>query len=228
MHGASGGGFFAAGLIEWYVCGMSDFVEGLEPRTLFAAAPANSLSDLGAFKSDVAALRASLVQAVPTVMADIQALAQDVRGLPNSGMNHSLVATVRADELRALSLLKADAAALLQVGGGKAARAFSTGAHAAARPTDKAQALFSAALANLQSAKDAIVIRFANDVQNIGAKVSTDVSTLAASNPTNTLLQNDLAKTQADFSNAFNAMQSHLEQASTDFQQMMADLGAWR
>src|SRR6185312_15416538 len=204
MHGARGGGFFAAGLIESYVCGMSDFVDGLEPRTLFAAAPANSLSDLGAFKSDVAALKASLVQA----------LAQDVRGLPNSGMNRSLVATVRADELRALSLLKADAAALLHVGGGKVARAISTGTHAATHPSDKAQSLFSAALTNLQSAKDAIIIRFANDVQNIGAKVSTDVSTLAASNPTNTSLQNDLAKTQADFTNAFNAMQSHLEQAS--------------
>ena len=202
--------------------------QGLEPRTLFAAMPVVSLADVSTFKSDVAALRASISQAAPTVVADLRILGQNLQGLPNSGANRAMLATLRSDELKALSLLKADAAAMARVVGAKVAGVVNAGARQAKQPSTKAQVQFSAALSELQSAEDAVLNRFANDVQTIGAKVSADMSVLAVSNPTALGLQSGLTKTQNDFAAAFAAMQSHVQAAQTQFYQLMSDLTAWK
>lgn len=82
---------------------MSQFIQSLEGRMLFAVTSATLSADLSTIHADAKTVRSDLTAVRATVTADVKTVQSDLKGLSNKTQNNKLMATLRADDAKTLA-----------------------------------------------------------------------------------------------------------------------------
>jgi hypothetical protein len=171
----------------------SDWIESLESRSLLSASPALVMSDRAHLVADFATFKAALVMCGKNGAADTNALSKATRKYGAAG--RALAAKFKSDAHVAAAILSHDYAAMVKSGSKEVAivlRSVSTLAKKPGNPTATAQ--LGGALAVLSN--NAAVTKFATDWIAAGEGETQEVTTAAALNPLDPVLQEAITTAQ--------------------------------
>ena len=204
---------------------MSPFVQTLESRTLLSASGATIVTDEGRLLGDARSIRADVHHFGSVLKNDSRLIQTDLRGLPGTPANRTLVSTLRADVQKGVAKLQKDVAAVVRVGSADARRAIADGLAVFLNPTNaRALARLAGDITRLTTEVATPVATVLADAASFQSTVNHDLTAVAAANPTNTALQSHVQTATGDTSLALTTAQNDLQTVQTDVGTLLHDL----
>src|SRR5205085_1373714 len=126
--------------------------------------------------ADAQSIRSDLSHCRTKLLGEAKSIGADLKGLPNSSQNRSLLATFKSDEKRCLNTLKADVSALVKAGASGARAALADGIRVFLDPTNaKARSRLANDLARLRQAGTGPLNKLLSDLASCQATVTGDL-----------------------------------------------------
>ena len=197
---------------------MNDMIQSLESRVLFSSV-ATFIADGTQLATDVGAARADVTQYVTTLKTDVRSVAADLRGLPKSAGNRSLVSALQADESKSVAAVRADVRSIVTVATANGKRTIIDAIHVFTHPTNLAFiARLVSDVVSIGSGLSAPLAKLQADVSSGRAALLTDLNNLATANSSDTPLQSHVQQIGTDSQSAINKL-------TADGQTLQSDLG---
>ena len=209
---------------------MSLMIQPLESRTFLSATPLAALS-VGAAETkllgDLKTVRADLQHARPALSADLKSLTAELKKLPPSAQNKSLLATLRADENKTVNTIRQDLSAVLRAGAGDARAILGDAIRLFLSPSNSAdQKKLAADLGKLQKDTSAPLATLSSDLNTYEAKLSSDLTAIAKANPTDAALQTAVSAANTDASSTLSKLQTDRQTIQSDVTSLINALNA--
>lgn len=170
---------------------MSEFVQSLEQRTLFAVTGPTLTADLATVNADAKAVRAQLKLLRVTVLNDVKTIQADLKGL--SSNNAKLLATLKADDARSLAKVTIAQTSYLASTQALAVKTTLDAKMLVAHPSNsKLHDRVASDISRLNSNLDAKSTALQSAVSALDGKFNNDVLVISAANPGATTLANDV------------------------------------
>jgi hypothetical protein len=171
---------------------MSEFVQSLEQRTLFAVTGPTLTADLATVNADAKAVRAQLKLVRVTVLNDVKTIQADLKGL-SSKSNAKLLATLKADDARSLAKLTVAQTSYLASSQALAVKTTLDAKMLVAHPSNsRLRDRVASDISKLNSNLDAKSSALQSAVSALDGKFNNDVLVISAANPGATTLANDV------------------------------------
>jgi len=201
-------------------------IEHLESRTLMSTTDFSAAgADFAKLLSDGQAAKASFLQYLPTLTADVAAVRTDLVGA--GARNVTLSAKLHGAEVRAYLVLKAGVSALGVAEAGVARGTIADGVRLLAHPSNKVlQARVSSDLANFSTTGTIVLARFAGPAAAASAEAAADLDAISAANGSNTSLATHINAVKTDGAAFVSAMQANIQTLQADLTTLVNDISA--
>jgi hypothetical protein len=203
---------------------MPTHIERLESRSLMSTTDFSAAgADFAKLLSDGQAAKASFLQYLPTLTADVAAVRTDLVG--SGARNVALSAKLHATEVRVYLVLKAGVSALGIAEAGVARRTIADGLRSLAHPTNKVlQARVSSDVANFSTIGTVVLARFAGPAAAASAEAAADLAAISAANGSNTSLATHINAVKTDGAAFVSAMQTNIQTLQADLTTLVNDI----
>jgi hypothetical protein len=175
---------------------MSQFIQSLEARTLFAAVSSPLTADLAMLNADAKAVRGQLTLLRSTVLNNVKTIQSDLKGLSNKS-NAKRRATLKADDAKSLAAVTFAQASYLASVQGLARKTTADGRALSAHPSNaRLSARVAADVNNLNSAVSAKSSALRSAVSSLDGKFNDDVILISSANNGATPLSTDVTNAE--------------------------------
>ena len=207
---------------------MLPLVQSLESRRLLSSAPATGVvADELKIVADANSIKADVAHCRRTLKLDAQTISADLKRLPNTAPNRSLLTTLKGDVNHQLVTVKADVSALLKAGEADARKAMADGIRVFLNPTNSApRAKLAADIRKLQTETATPLAKLLGDLSSAKTAIANDLSAIAAANPSAKQLQADVPAVQRDATTCLNTVNDNVQTVQTDVANLLHDLGS--
>jgi len=198
---------------------MSDMIQRLESRVLFSSI-ATFVADGAQLATDIRTARADVIQYATALSKDVRTVGADVRSTPASAQKQTLLKTLRTDEAKWTSVIRADVRSAVNVANANGRHTISDAILVFRHPTNLAYiGKLAADLAAIGSGLNAPLNQLQSDATSAYTALLGDLNNIAAANPTDTKLQTDVQQITAE-------SQSAITKLTADGQTIKSDLAA--
>lgn len=175
---------------------MSQFVQSLEARTLFAAVSSPLTADLALVNAAAKAVRGQLTLVRSTVLNNVKTIQSDLKALSNTS-NAKLLATLKADDAKSLAAVTAAQASYLATVQALALRTAADGKALAAHPSNtKLSARVASDVSKLDTAESDKSDALRSAVSSLDGKFNNDVLVISSANSGATPLSTDVTNAE--------------------------------
>lgn len=201
---------------------MSQFIQSLESRLLFAATKTTLITDLLHINTDAATVRADLQAAQKLAAADLKTLTADLKGSTNKTTNAADLKQIRKDEATLFATLHADETVLLSSGQSLSRRSTAHGLALLNKSTTANQAKVAADVTALRSVTTAPLAKLLADANT--STVTTDLTKLASDNLTDSTLQTHVGNAKTNLNTSLATFTTAATKFQTDVLVLASDL----
>ena len=205
---------------------MNIIVERLEGRRLLSATPDQLSSDLQQTESDGLASLSDLAGCRFTIAADAKAVSREVRKLPHTAQERTLVKAFHKEQSQWLRTLMRDYHKLLSAGISSGRRAVKEGKILINDPSNSvAQAKMLSALQTLQQRGNPPLSALLADMSAVNSSLNASLTALTAANPSEIQLGYATGTEIYDANTCINTFPTDATTLRNDVAELISDLG---
>lgn len=198
---------------------MNDMIQRLESRVLFSSI-ATFVADGAQLATDIKTARADVIQYASALSKDVRMVGADVRSTPASAQKQTLLKTLRTDESKWTSVIRADVRSAVNVANANGRHTISDAILVFRHPGNLTYiGKLAADLAAIGSGLNAPLNQLQTDASSAYTALLGDLNNITAANPTDTKLQTDVQQITTQ-------SQSAITKLTADGQMLEADLKA--
>jgi len=203
---------------------MKMLIEKLESRMFLSATfSSTAVADLSALVSDAQSVKASFVQYLPALNADLAAVRSDLVG--TGAHNAVLSAKLHVDDVRSYLVLKSAVTAFGNIEGGVGRKVIADGLRLLAHPDNSTyQSRVTYDAANFSTPGTQVLNAFGPAAAASSAQAGADLAEISAANPSNTALATDINSVTTTGSAFVNAMQAGTQAIEADLTKLVNDI----
>lgn len=198
---------------------MSEMIQQLESRILFSSI-ATFVADGAQLASNIRIARADVIHYAAALSKEVRTVGADVRDVSASAQEQTLLKTLRTDESKWISVIRADVRSAINVANANGRNTISDAILVFRHPTNLAYiGKLAADLAAIGSGLNAPLNQLQTDASSAYTALLGDLNNIASANPTDTKLQTDVQQITTE-------SQSAITKLSADGQTIKSDLAA--
>lgn len=198
---------------------MDRMIQSLESRVLFSSI-ATYIADGAQLAADIGAARTDVTQYARALLGDVRTVTADVRNVPASTQKQALLKTLRADENKWASVVRADVQSVVTAAKANGHATVNDAILVFRHPTNLTYiARLASDLAAIGSGLDAPLSQLQTDASAAYTALLGDVNNIASANPSDTKLQTDVQMITTE-------SQSAITKLTADGQTLQSDLRA--
>ena len=205
---------------------MDRMIQSLESRVLFSSI-ASFVADGAQLAADVGVARTDVTQYAKALIGDVRTVAADVRNVPASTQKQTLLKTLRTDETKWASVIRADVHSVATAASANGHKTINDAILVFRHPTNLTYiARLASDIAAIGSGLNAPLSQLQTDTSAAYTALLADVNNIASANPTDTKLQTDVQQITAESQSAITKLTADAQTLESDLKSLGITLGA--
>lgn len=205
---------------------MSEMIQRLESRVLFSSI-ATFVADGAQLAADIRTARADVIQYATALSKDVRMVGVDVRSTPASAQKQTLLKTLRTDEAKWTSVIRADVRSAVNAANANGRHTIGDAILVFRHPTNLADiGKLAADLAAIGSGLNAPLNQLQTDTSSAYTALLGDLNNIASANPTDTKLQTDVQQITTQSRSAITKLTADGQTIKSDLAALGVKLGS--